>query len=99
MERHYIVPGLGCIARDASEFRWKDRRHFSSEDSEESLQVKVHELPPVVGMDDRMEGFDAADVDVVQDAGQDKDVVQSFGASAVSVQFCLETLITGMYVD
>ena len=96
MKRQYIAPGLVCIARDASQYRWKDRRHFSSE---ESFQVEAHEEPPVVGMYDRMEGFNAADVDVVQDAGRDEDIVQPFGAAAVSVRFALETVVAGMYID
>ena len=81
--RKKFLAGLGCIARDATEFWWKDNRRHSS--SKESLQVKVHEEASVVNVDDRMEGFDPADVDVVQDAGRDEDIVQSFGASAVRV--------------
>ena len=50
-------------------------------------------------MDDRMEGFDAADVDVVQDAGRNEDVVQSFVAAAVSVRFSLDTVVTGVDVE
>ena len=50
-------------------------------------------------MDDRMEGFDAADIDVVQDAGRNKDVVQSFGVATVRVRFSLDTVVTGVDID
>ena len=45
-----------------------------------------------------MKGLYAADVDVVQDRGRNKDEVQAFRTSAVRVGFALNTMVTGMNV-